>query len=79
MSEKNFYQKIYRMAATNKGGPEGRKKTLATLKAKNSPAAKTYEQVLKNNPHFLISKKDPDYHKVRNEVYNRKGMRSLFR
>jgi hypothetical protein len=75
MSKKSLYQDVYHMATRNKGGPEGRKKTLRTLQRQNSPIAGTYAKVLKNNPHFLMKKGDTNYNYFKNKAYEKRKAR----
>lgn len=68
-----LYQKAYHFLATNKGGAKGRKKAMQTLRKTAKPEfVKVCESVLKNNPHFLMDKKDPRYESTRDWVYSKK-------
>ena len=72
MPKRTLYQNVYHMAASNRGGPEGRKKTLRTLQRKKSPIADTYAQVLRNNPHFLMKKGETNYQYFKNKAYEKR-------
>lgn len=72
MPKQTLYQKVYHMVARNRGGPEGRSKALKTLQKQNSPLAKTYAQVLDNNPHFLVKKGTDNYNRLRNQTYQKR-------
>ena len=77
-SKPNLYQQAYHFLARNTGGAAGRRKAMRKIHSSASPAfSDACDQVIRNNPHFMREKNDPEYNRLRDWSYNhKKGRRS---
>lgn len=71
---RSLYQQAYHFLAANRGGAQGRRKTMRAIRSTGSPAfVAACEQVARNNPHWFRDKSDPMYETLRQRSFSRKG------